>query len=243
MSDPIIYAGPLPDRTSDDMFSRMLSFHRWLSEWCPANNVGYIDNWKAFWGKPGLIRRDSSHPTLNGAALLSSNLQSFINHSKHWQTRLQTRKQSRSLTYLPAASVLLPTQYPIETVSCPRPKSNRQKVNLTKANSEDLIRINMTRTKQKNRVIRCGLLNIRSLSSKTLLVNDLICDDKMYLFFLSETWLQQEDFVIINESTPTNYQNFHNPRSTGKGEELQPSFIQICKFALDQLLTTALLNI
>ncbi|XP_070403099.1 uncharacterized protein [Nothobranchius furzeri] len=44
MSDSIIFSGPLPDRTSDDMFSRMLSFNRWWSRCCPENNVGYIDN-------------------------------------------------------------------------------------------------------------------------------------------------------------------------------------------------------
>ena len=31
MSDSVVFSGPLPDLTSDDMFSRMSSFHRWCS--------------------------------------------------------------------------------------------------------------------------------------------------------------------------------------------------------------------
>lgn len=189
------------------MYSRMLSFHLWLSRWCPENDVGYIDNWGTFWGKPGLLHRDGIHPTADGASLLSRNIDRFICSSpKPWQPRVQAREQG-----------LPPTHYPIETVSRPLPKTNGLKVNAKRANYKNLIKINTTPTEQKNNSIKCGLLNIRSLPSKTLLVNNLICDNNIDLFCLAETWLQEEDHVTINESTPPNYLNFSVPRSTGRG--------------------------
>ena len=48
-------------------------------------------------------------------------------------------------------------------------------------------------------------------------MNDLICDHHIDIFCLTETWLQQEDHVRINESTPSDYLNVHVPRTTGRG--------------------------
>ena len=80
MSDNVIFSGPLPDMTDDEMYSRMSSFNRWLSRWCPDNNINFINHWKTFEGKAGLMGRDGIHPTWDGAALISRNMELFINN-------------------------------------------------------------------------------------------------------------------------------------------------------------------
>lgn len=74
MSEEVICSGPLPVRRSDEIVSRLSSLNGWLSKWCPQNNIGFIDNWKSFWGRPDLLKRDGIHPSRDGAALLSSNM-------------------------------------------------------------------------------------------------------------------------------------------------------------------------
>ncbi|TWW55950.1 hypothetical protein D4764_09G0010000 [Takifugu flavidus] len=52
MSDSVAFSSPLPNLASDEMFSLMSSFRRWLSRWCPEIQVAFGDNWSSFWGKP-----------------------------------------------------------------------------------------------------------------------------------------------------------------------------------------------
>lgn len=76
-SDTVVFSDPLPTLIKDDMYGYMSSLNRRLSRWCSESDVSFVDNWKSFWGRPG-VRRDGVHPTFDGAALISRNLTEFL---------------------------------------------------------------------------------------------------------------------------------------------------------------------
>ncbi len=68
----------------------------------------------------------------------------------------------------------------------------------------------------EKQMIKLGLLNIRSLSTIALFVNYMITDHKLDVLFLTETWLKQDEYIILNE-TPQDYCYKNEPRPKGKG--------------------------
>ncbi len=57
----------------------------------------------------------------------------------------------------------------------------------------------------EKQMIKLGLLNIRSLSTKASFVNDMITDHKLDVLSLTETWLKPDEYIILYESTPQDY--------------------------------------
>ena len=96
------------------------------------------------------------------------------------------------------------SQNPIEIVSVHRPiKLLKLNNNRARTPHKNLIQIKTTsETIQETQTFKCGLLNIRSLAKKALLVNEIVSHYNIDLLSLTETWLHPDEYVSLNESTP-----------------------------------------
>ena len=80
----------------------------------------------------------------------------------------------------------------------------------------NLVQIKPNAILPQNRIIKCGLLNIRSIRSKGVLVNEIISDNHLDVCCLTETWLSELEYVSLNTATPPSHTNTHVPRDTGQ---------------------------
>ena len=66
--------------------------------------------------------------------------------------------------------------------------------------------------------VKLALLNIRSLSNKSFLINDLIYTHKLDFMLLTETWLEQANsFTTLIESAPPNFDFMSATRTNKRG--------------------------
>ncbi|XP_056301953.1 uncharacterized protein LOC130214336 isoform X1 [Danio aesculapii] len=75
--------------------------------------------------------------------------------------------------------------------------------------------------------MKLGLLNIRSLAPKALIINEIITDNNLNALCLTETWLKQNDYISLNEATPPGFLYKHEARQTGRGGGVASIFSDI----------------
>ena len=78
--------------------------------------------------------------------------------------------------------------------------------------------------------INLGLFNIRSLLNKASSVNDIICEEKLDIIFLTETWLGTDGAVALGVACPPNYNFIQSVREGKGGGGLAYIFSDIFKF-------------
>ncbi len=98
------------------------------------------------------------------------------------------------------------------------PRIARSKYKCYVGSRKNLIVIKLEKCKiNEQNLLKLGILNIRSLAPKTVIVNEMITDNNFDVLCLTETWLKANYYIGLNESTPPSYCYKHEPRQTGRG--------------------------
>ncbi len=102
-------------------------------------------------------------------------------------------------------------------MSVPRIVSSKYKFNAGSRTNLIVIKPEKCKINEHKLFLKLGLLNIRSLTPKAVIVNEIITDNIFDVLCLTETLLKTNDYFGLNESTPPSYCYKHEPCQTGRG--------------------------
>ncbi|XP_067257304.1 uncharacterized protein [Chanodichthys erythropterus] len=104
----------------------------------------------------------------------------------------------------------------IETVSIPRIVRFNNK---NKGSRKNLIVIkpDFCKITEQKQSLKLGLLNIRSLTPKAVIIKEIITDNSLDVICLTETWLKANHYFGLNESCPPGYRYKNKCRLIGCG--------------------------
>ena len=102
-------------------------------------------------------------------------------------------------------------------MSVPQIVRSKYKFNVGSRKNLIVIKPEKHKINEQKQFLKFGLINIRSLTPKAVIVNEMITDNSFDVLCLTETWLKPNDYIGLNESTPPNYCYKHEPRQTGRG--------------------------
>nr|XP_055053668.1 uncharacterized protein LOC129438773 isoform X1 [Misgurnus anguillicaudatus] len=123
---------------------------------------------------------------------------------------------------------ILPEYQHISTVSVPRTSKYRAPLATSRTNLIN-IKLENNTLPDEPQMLKFGLLNIRSLTNKEPIVNEIINDQNLDALCLTETWLKADDYISLNESTPQDYYYKHEPRLKGRGGGVATIYNKIFK--------------
>nr|XP_055057050.1 uncharacterized protein LOC129441427 [Misgurnus anguillicaudatus] len=116
----------------------------------------------------------------------------------------------------------------ISTVSVPRTNKYRAPFTSSRTNLIN-IKLEHNTLTDETQMLKFCLLNIRSLTNKEPIINEIITDQNLDALCLTETWLKADDYTSLNESTPQDYYYKHVPRLIGRGGGVATIYNKIFK--------------
>lgn len=174
-----VVSGPLPCPSFGNIkFRRVLQLHTWLKGYCCSLNILFVDNFGTLLDHPYFFRHDGVH---HGSRLLAMNMELTLKSSLHYWCVVSPACSTKGSNCDSAIQIPVYINH--------RPRSRNVPVTYRNQNNLLLVWSPTISPPQSHtpQIIKMALLNIRSLTNKSFIVNDLISTHNLDFTLLTET--------------------------------------------------------